>query len=95
MLAGQKVPSAYRAYARLAVSDPTLPTIVAPLGPLDALDQQSPSRLAAFWGEFYEKLGESSDVEEAMRSARNRSHARAGGAVSAAPERESVQAHIG
>jgi hypothetical protein len=70
-LAGRQVPSAYRAYARLGVAEPSLPTMVAPIGPLDPPKAAGLSRLANFWGEFYEGLGDSFNVEEGMRRARN------------------------
>lgn len=70
-VAGRKVPSAYRAYARLGATSPSLPTIVAPIGPLDPSDAWEVPRLVQFWGEFYEGVGKSYNAENGMRRARN------------------------
>jgi hypothetical protein len=59
-----QVPSAYRAFAYLAHSPRSLPSMVLPLGPHD------PYVLHNFWADFYKCLVDSLSVEEAMSKAR-------------------------
>jgi hypothetical protein len=57
------VPSAYRAFAYLGSSRLALPSIVAPLGPLE------PSMLYKFWKDFYQELSGSFNLHKAMAKA--------------------------
>ena len=58
-IANRQVPSAYRAFVYLGRSSLSLPTIIAPVGPIE------PSWLAGFWHNFYTTLAETLAVEEA------------------------------
>lgn len=57
------VPSAYRAFAYLGSSRLALPSIVAPLGPLE------PDMLYKFWNDFYQELATSFNLHKAMAKA--------------------------
>jgi hypothetical protein len=70
-VAGREVPSAYRAYVRMAASEKSLPTVVAPLGPFDEPMAQEAPRLADFWGTFYEEIGASCSVQTAVAHGRS------------------------
>jgi hypothetical protein len=59
-----QVPSAYRAFAYLARSEQSLPSIIAPLGPVDE------SFTYSFWHACYERLAQSLSVEEAVAAGR-------------------------
>jgi hypothetical protein len=59
-IGGYLAPSAHRAFSYLGRSSLPLPSIVAPLGPLD--DQV----LFKFWDGYYRGLGETLRIEEAM-----------------------------
>ncbi|MEZ0241537.1 MAG: hypothetical protein ACAH65_12145, partial [Chloroflexota bacterium] len=61
------MPVAYRAFTYFATSPQALPTIVAPLGPMDD------SQVMDFWTAFYGSLGETFEIEGSMAAAqRNR-----------------------
>jgi hypothetical protein len=63
-LGGRSVPSAYRAFAYLGSSTLSLPSVVAPLGPLE------PEQIETFWRTFYAELADTLHIEEAMARAR-------------------------
>jgi hypothetical protein len=65
-IGGHLVPSVYRAFAYLSRSSLQLPSIVAPLGPVEY------PLLIEFWRGFYEALGETLRIEEAMAQGRIR-----------------------
>ena len=54
---------AYRAFAAFATSPQALPSIVAPLGPMDD------AQVTEFWTTFYGTLGETLEIEGAMAAA--------------------------
>jgi hypothetical protein len=60
------VPVAYRAFTYFATSPYPVPTIVAPMGPMDD------SQVVEFWTTFYSTLGESLEIEAAMAEAQRR-----------------------
>lgn len=59
-IGGQLVPSVYRAFAYLGSSRLPLPSVVAPLGPLN------PSEMASFWKNFYTGLAETLSLQKAI-----------------------------
>ena len=66
-IAGQLVPSVYRAFASLGSSRLSLPSVVAPLGPLKE------GHLENFWRDFYTKLAETLSLVRAFSSAQTKS----------------------
>jgi hypothetical protein len=59
-IGGQLVPSVYRAFAYLGSSRLPLPSIMAPLGPLN------PKEMASFWQNFYTGLAETLSLQKAI-----------------------------
>jgi hypothetical protein len=58
-------PSAHRAFSYFATTSQPLPTVVAPLGPLDEWN------LKRFWSEFYAGLGDTHEIEASMARAQS------------------------
>lgn len=65
-IAGREVPSVYRAFTYLGGSRLALPSVIAPLGPLDF------SQMKDFWKDFYTNLAETLNPQRAISQARNR-----------------------